>query len=184
MRAPSDFHIWYITIAISMTDREQMIVDINRIKHKHTLAIFPKMFSKMSEKKEKIFICSFCGARIKTNKANLRRHEKIHGRKIQKIKCAVNACAVTFQQKSDYYSHWKKFHDAIVMPDGFQYVTEDTKKYRRKFRQNIETSSDSIRPIDFFLLNSLGLMEKEGLNVKLVKLQADPFFGQLSFSDS
>lgn len=72
---------------------------------------------------KKMFLCSFCGKEISTNKVNLIRHEHSHKIEIRKIKCG--ACDSTFKQKSDYYRHWsKKQGDLKTIPDELDYVTK------------------------------------------------------------
>lgn len=134
------------------------------------------------EKKKKIFVCSFCGTQIKSNRANLPR--KYSQKKIEKIKCAVEVCKATFKEKSDYFNHWKNFHSSVALPDGFTFITENSTGYRKKFRENFRSSMDLVTPIDFQLLNYLGLMEKTSKNITLVKPQPGFFYGKLDLDDS
>lgn len=72
------------------------------------------------------------------------------------------------------------------MPDGFQYVTEENKMLKIKYRNtqiksNCSETSNVCTPErnDFLVLNYLGLFE----NRKSINLEypaPDPFFGKLS----
>lgn len=129
-------------------------------------------------------MCCICGAIIKKNRANLDRHELIYDKNKQSIKCVVAKCSSTFQNKNDYYAHWKRKHSGLDMPDGFNYVPTQTKSYRKKFQgvKYIEPSSDLPRPNDFLLLNYLGLIPKGG-DVHLILPRPGPFFGKLIWDE-
>lgn len=83
-------------------------------------------------KREKVFLCSFCGIFIKKNLNNLLRHERLHDSSVKKIQCGMFKCEAKFQQKGDYYRHWQNKHANIQIPDGFIYVEEERKPYRKK----------------------------------------------------
>lgn len=127
-----------------------------------------------------VFLCSFCGARIKTNKNNLIRHEKSHKSLVIKIKCAHKKCSSTFQQKSDYYKHWSRQHQHFERPATLTYIEEEKKAYRRKLKDDNEKIDESeSRPNDFLILNYLGLVENNGKDIKLPLPQHGTYFGRL-----
>lgn len=134
--------------------------------------------------KEKVFLCSFCGKQIKTNKANLIRHEQTHETVIEKIKCAGENCTASFKQKSDYYRHWNNTHGYKIMPDGLNYVTEKNHAQKQKY-VDTEARIDEYRPKfnDFLVLNYLGLTHTSGKITKLNYPRPEPSFGKLVFND-
>lgn len=123
----------------------------------------------MMAKPAKIFVCFVCGAEIKNSKTNLVRHEKVHAIQKKRIKCSAKNCASTFSDKGCYYTHLNNKHNGLIMPDGFEFVTENTKKYKRAATpQN-----------DFFVLNYLGLTQIQSQNITVHQPYAGPFFGKL-----
>lgn len=130
-------------------------------------------------------MCSLCGAQIAKNKANLERHERIHKPTTKKIKCSAENCISTFKQKSDYYRHWSRNHNNKIMPDRFDYVTEENLKYKLKYTKTRVTSDTNANKCnDFQILNYLGLFENRGDSVKLNYPYPEPFFGKIVFNDS
>lgn len=134
--------------------------------------------------KNKIFLCSFCGESICTNKANLIRHEKIHNTEIRKIVCKAQGCGATFKHKSDYYRHWSHKHKYLVIPDGLDYITEKNHAYKRK-RPDKKVKIDGHKPEykDFLVLSYLGLMHSSAKNITMNYPHPAPFFGELAFND-
>lgn len=131
-------------------------------------------------KEEKVFLCSFCGIFIRKNLNNLLRHEQLHDSSVKKIQCVMFRCESKFQQKCDYYRHWQIKHANIKMPDGFIYVDEGRKSYRKKIKRKADEKCVlSSRPNDFEILNHLGLIEKSAENIRLPKPCCEPFFGKL-----
>lgn len=134
----------------------------------------------MMAKPAKIFVCSVCGAKIKNSKANLVRHEKVHAIQKKRIKCSAKNCASTFSDKGCYYTHWNNKHNGLIMPDGFEFVTENTKKYKMRYQRTIVNNEEQRPPQnDFFVLNYLGLTQIQSQNITVPQPYAGPFFGKL-----
>lgn len=51
-------------------------------------------------------------------------------------------CKAKFQQKGDYYRHWQNKHTNTKIPDGFIFVDEERKPYRKKFKQKLMKTSN------------------------------------------
>lgn len=91
----------------------------------------------------------------------------------------MKTCLATFQQKSDYYRHWRKKHNNMIIPDGFDYVEEEKKTCRRKIhRQKNEQTVELSRPNDFQVLDYLGLVETSAVNIQVLLNFGGPFFGK------
>lgn len=133
---------------------------------------------------KRVFLCSFCGAKITNNKANLERHEALHKPTVQKIRCSAEECVATFKRKADYYRHWNTKHSNTNMPDGLKYVTEENTMYKLKYRNtqsNTSASNTTYTPKynDFLVLNYLGLFENRTRNINLEYPIPDPSFGKM-----
>lgn len=127
------------------------------------------------------YLCCYCGVFIKKNRANLDRHEKLHEELINKIKCAIKKCEATFQNKSNYWAHWKLKHSNKTMPNSFNFVEMKTK--RRKMNRNHiyeDKNTATANGFEFELeLNSESAIAFEFNNVKIECLMREPFFGEL-----
>lgn len=142
----------------------------------------------MNVKKEKkrkpvFFLCCFCGTIIKTNRNHLDKHEKLHEDSVEKIKCAVTNCKSTFVKKQTYWDHWQKKHKDIIMPNVLHTVIEPRNQQKVPIKRKLKTVIDedepnNENPIDFCVLNALGLIHKVESTIKIQTL-VDPFFGVL-----
>lgn len=141
----------------------------------------------MSEAKVEpiVFLCCYCGIKIKKNFANLKRHEKIHTNH-QKVKCAAKTCG-KIVHKHHYWTHWKNQHKSIQMPDELNFV--DIMGHQPKANRNKEheTNESELRmapekPNNFYVLNCLGLIHKVETKIEHVFphcFTKDPSFGDL-----
>lgn len=134
---------------------------------------------------EIVFLCCYCGAKIKKNLANLKRHEKIHTT-YKKVKCAAINCEKIIHM-NHYWKHWEKQHKTIPMPDELKIVYvvgHQPKGYRKtsyEINQPMHVSAPE-KPNNFYLLNVLGLthkVETKYENTIAHYSMQNPFFGDL-----
>lgn len=94
------------------------------------------------KRKQKSFLCSFCGV----FRTRIERHEKLHEKVSKKIKCAAENCEITFQHKWKYYEHWDKKHQDLPVPEKLIYINvdrNDEKKFKDSNLQNKNTSTNT-----------------------------------------
>lgn len=138
-----------------------------------------------SNRNSKVFLCCFCGILIKSNRANLTRHEQIHEKNVKRVKCVH--CEVTFHNKTNYWSHWKQTHRDRIMPDSLCYVLEQPKPRRKAIKNTSEILSERAKkPIDSEISNAVNLAEKTELKIEdMISrcLKRYPFFGEMKFEE-
>lgn len=119
--------------------------------------------------KKKYYLCAICGLFIRSSITHLVRHEKLHAEKVSRVKCLATECDKTFHNKDNYWLHWKRTHGEVTMPDKIVYVSE-TPKLRGKIQHKSTqcSKSNDTEPIDFFVLNKMNLVQKNGLKLKSV----------------
>lgn len=72
-----------------------------------------KKHTKMRKKVEnRVLQCYLCKLIVKNKVSNLRRHIKLHGPKVECIKCLE--CNATFQSKSNFKTHWARKHNDVA----------------------------------------------------------------------
>lgn len=142
-----------------------------------------KMCTRTDRRKDKLFLCCFCGIFIKKNINNLHRHEKLHGTEIKKYKCCAKKCVLTYTNKENYYAHWQKVHRDSVMPDCLQIVYEKPKLKKLFIKKSAAKPyiKNCKMPIDYEILQVLGLIQKA--SIKIVDpiahcLKSNLFFGE------
>lgn len=113
------------------------------------------------------FLCCYCGIFIKKNRANLNRHEKLHEEFIEKIKCAMEKCEETFQNKSNYWAHWRLKHPNKTMPNTLDFVKKKS-TLKKNIVEKKSAPSNAISSIGF-----------EITSVILECLMREPLFGEL-----
>ena len=122
----------------------------------------------------KLFLCCYCGIFIKQNIANLKRHEKIHQKCVQVIKCGQQNCRETFHNKSNYERHWFNKHKNEKMPDGLNFIETMPKKTRKMCEKKNQMPANA-------QTLSTPRIEYQMENVMRKCLIREPFFGKLQY---
>lgn len=141
------------------------------------------MCAKKTNKKQ--FVCAFCGLQMTTTLWGLERHEKIHAKYVERVKCLAEKCLSTFADKQKYFYHWKKAHRNIPMPDGLTIIHEPSKySIKKTFKKEIQAEKSKLIdiPIDFAILDAVGLRRNVKIKVEnAIKecLIRDPSYGQM-----
>lgn len=132
---------------------------------------------------ERVYLCTICGLFIKSSITHLRRHEKLHGEIIRRVKCLNIKCNKSFSSKGGYFLHWCRCHTDSEMPDKIEYIDESPKA-RRNLKKNPVRENRFQLPIVLSDLDNLELVQLNVLKLEdviLTCLKREPEFGRIIF---